>query len=162
MLNTFLNSVKQHSRYWLLLIFAIVLEPIAYLSKWYMKMSSIPRRRRHQREGKAEPWTDLAHDSRSPVVLVLQYYSLLAAGRAPRLRLLMGRKYKPFAEWAQGDLALTAALRNGIHVAASWVAERLYRKMMRPPWLWATIVDPRSSPSDVESDVGNLARCLMR
>ena len=90
--------------------------------------------------------------SLSPVTLVLQYYSFLLKGLAPRLLLLAGRKYATFNDWAAAEPRHLAALRRGASVGASWVHDR-FKKLQRLPWTLAIITDPRQTAAKVEETI---------
>ena len=55
-------------------ICCIVLEPLKYITKWFMRRSSPVRRIKNQRAGKAAPIFDLANPLMSPIMRVLQSF----------------------------------------------------------------------------------------
>ena len=135
------------------IIFCLVLEPLQWLTVFYLRMSSLPLRLRRQFHWRTAPWTALVSEEHSPVTVVLQYYSWMSAGCSPRLRLLFGRAYPDFTAWSAGEPLLLSALRNGISVAASWVFERSDEPMLQPPWIWARFVDHRCSDEKLNETV---------
>ena len=149
MLKTLRDGTTKPSQGDLITIVVIILEPIGWLHRFYLKMSSLPRRQRLQKKGKPAPWCDLVCPEFSPATLVLEYFAFLARGLAPRLRLLFGRKYPNFEAWASHEVTLLAALRRGISVASSWVYVRSYQRLLKPPWIWAIVTDPRHSEDKV-------------
>ena len=88
MLKTFEVGVRKAGNDELVTIFAIVLEPIAWLTRHFLRMSSLPRRRKMQLRGLPPPLASLASLEHSVVTLVLEYYSFVLSGRAPMLKLL--------------------------------------------------------------------------
>ena len=151
MLRTFISGTSSSYRHGLNIIYCIILEPLQWLTRFYLRMVSFRRRLRRQRLGKPAPWVDLIDEELSPTTCVLQYYSWLAAGRASRLLLLYARQYTSFADWAAREPQLLGALRRGISVASSWVAERSHKPMMLPPWVWAKAIDQRHSEAKLDS-----------
>ena len=71
-----------------LVIIGLVIEPLRYLTKWFLRRGSMFRRLNRQRSGKTPPICDLVWLEASPVTKVLQYYTELLNGKASRLRLL--------------------------------------------------------------------------
>ena len=111
----------------------------------FLRMSSLPRRRKMQLRGLPPPMASLASLEHSVVTLVLEYYSFVMSGRAPRLKLLRSLKYANFEEWASKETALRDSLRRGVVVASAWVFARSFHRLLRPPWVLAAIVDTRQS-----------------
>ncbi len=77
-------------------IFAIILEPIAYLTRVHLRATSSIRRVRRVRQESPTPLCDLVDEKFSPVTLFWECYSMVLAGTAPRLVLLVGRQWCDF------------------------------------------------------------------
>ena len=85
------------------IIMCIVMEPLRYITKWFLRRSSVARRTRAQLRSRRPPLCDLMSATSSVFIKVLQYLSFLLTGRAPRLALLWGRRYDSFSEWASSE-----------------------------------------------------------
>lgn len=152
LLKGFYDGCKTKTTFDLLTIFVLIFEPIAFLTQYFMCMTSVPLRRRLQKLGKSAPWCNLVTAWTSPVTSVLQYYSLLASGKASRLKLLFGRKYADFEAWAEAEPNLLAKFRRGVAVAASLVFARSWHRLMQFPWRLAAITMPEV-PEDVVAGI---------
>ena len=123
-----------------LAIFALVLEPLRWLTGWYLYFGSSSRRRAFR----APPLCTWTNEARSPVTRVLQYFSKLLAGRTSRLILLYKTGgYDTFEAWCRGRPQLLAMFRIGIVTASTWIFRRFGIKSW--PWRLAQVVDPRLS-----------------
>jgi hypothetical protein len=98
-LQAFRAGLKSPGRHDLITAITIIVEPIYFLTRYYLRGASYPRRRLAQLQGGAPMLCDLVEPAFSPVTLVLEYYSSLLDGTAPRLKLLFGRSYANFEEW---------------------------------------------------------------
>lgn len=79
----------------------------------------------------------------SPITKVLQYYSFLLTGLAPRLRLIWSRCYTSFDEWAEKEPEALESLRICITVAHSWCVHRFWQGSLVSPWMFAALIDFR-------------------
>ena len=89
--------VTDDRQYHSILIMCVALEPVRYLTRWFMKRGSPKWRSKWKGTGRPPPVCDLA-SARSPALRVLQYYSALldeSLAEAPR-RL---RLFFLFARW---------------------------------------------------------------
>ena len=86
-------------------LLAVALEPLRWLTRWYMRRTSVPRRSAAQALGRPPPLADMVNARTSPAVRVLQYFSWLLRGDAPRLVLVFGFNgtYSSFREWAENE-----------------------------------------------------------
>ena len=153
MLKVFQAGVKNIRYEGLIIVLLIILEPISWLTKYYLRMSSLHRRQRIRLEGGRVDWVDLASSEFSPVTLVLEYLSWLSAGFGSRLILLFGRKYKSFEEWAANECELLKSFRTGMVVATSWLHDRSFEPLMKFPWKLAKLVDRRQSELSIQTVV---------
>jgi len=130
------------------IVLSIVLEPLRWLTRWFMRRTSVVRRLRAQQLRRPAPICDLVWLPASPAVRVLQYYSHLLSGQASRLVLVWGRSYESFAEWAASEVDSLALLRRVCMAASAWVHFRHLQGSMCYPWLLAGLVDGRRSMAD--------------
>lgn len=146
-----------------LVILCIVLEPLRFLTKWFLKRGSSFRRTRRQKAGKTPPLCDLVWLTASPATRVLQYFSLLMSGRAKRLRLLWARGgHSSFEQWAAHNPATLAVLRRAIMVASSLVHFRFIKSCICTPWVWASLADCRRTDlDDVRAQLWHMADELL-
>lgn len=133
---------------------SIILEPIAWLSRYHMHSASEERRSARFKSNMAPVLCDLCDPSRSPATLVLEYLSLIASGDAPRLILLCGREFGNFQEFAENHPEALRVLRRGVAVAGAWVYARSFQRWQCYPWRLAALSDPRSS-DEVKREVAN-------
>lgn len=137
--------------YFRIAILAIVLEPIRYLTRWFMVEGSDRRRRQRQKLGLPPGLCDLVADTTSPGTAVLHYYAELLVGGpcSTRLRLLFLRAgCASFEAWAAEQPGLVCELRRCILCAASWVYVRHVSVWRRWPFELARVVDCRLSQSE--------------
>ena len=149
-LRSFNNGAKKEMLQDSLNIPSLILEPLAYLTRWFLRASSAPRRQRMQRQGLPAPLCDLVDERYSPVTVLLEYLAMLLDGTAPRLLLLIGRKHANFEDWCLRNPQLLSALRRGTTVAMSWMWVRTFVKYSVFPWKLAIVVDPRQSQSTID------------
>ena len=123
-------------------IMVIVVEPLNWLARWLTKSTSVARRVRQRSSGEPAPWSDLANPSFSPVVRILEYYSLLSAGEAPRLKLLLGRTAS-YAQWSRENPSLNSIFRRAVTTAMLWIFARGVALVSIAPLLWAIFPDQR-------------------
>ena len=137
------SLITQVSTPTVLLIFAIVLEPIqAYLTPWFLAASRATKRKMRS-SWTHPPLLDLVSPEYSPVVRVLQYWSaMLQSGEAERLQLVYLRGHRSFEAWAADNADHLKMLRVGVSVAASWLHRRFQVKF---PFLAAACADSRLS-----------------
>ena len=131
-----------------LLILCVVLEPLRYLTLWFLRRGSIVRRKYRQNKGRTPPICDFVWMEGSPATRVLQYYSHLMSGKARRLRLIWGRSYSSFKAWADAEPALLQQFRRACRCASALVHYRFIVGCFALPWLWAALIDHRRSPED--------------
>ena len=131
-----------------IIILAIMLEPIRFLTKWFMRRSSQKTRSIKQQRCRNPPICDLVWLHASPAVRTLQYLSCLLQGRAARLKLLWGRKYWTFNAWCLNEPAELERFRRSVLCVASWIHMRLVQENCRYPWLLAALIDDRRSPTE--------------
>ena len=130
----------------LLLLVAMLHEPLRWLTGYFLHASSSKRRN--------GAWgcpllCTFTSPARSPVTRVLQYFSSLLAGNAHRLAMIFGYfKQTSFEEWAASHPEELARLRRGATVAASWVYRRFHVICMGWPWRLSQCVDPNISPAE--------------
>lgn len=128
--------IKRESTPELLLIFAIVVEPFRWLTGWFLHFSS-PTRRARRHFWRCPPICLLTSAEHSPLVRILEYFSCLLSGIAPRLRLLFGRGgFHTFEAWCAAKPSLLAILRRGVTVGASWLHRRLVAGGSGIGWPW--------------------------
>ena len=128
-----------------IIILAIMLEPIRFLTKWFMRRSSQKTRSIKQQRCRNPPICDLVWLHASPAVRTLQYLSCLLQGRAARLKLLWGRKYGSFKEWCLKEPDELERFRRTVLCVASWIHVRLVQENCCYPWLLASLIDDRRS-----------------
>lgn len=126
-----------------ILCLALVLEPLRWLTRWFLRRSSVQRRLRRQQQSKPGPICDLLWYPASPATRVLQYLSCLLDGSAPRLRLLWGRRHNSWEEWCEAEPDALATFRRAVCVASGWVFIRFQQSYLSYPWLLANVVDTR-------------------
>ena len=126
-----------------LLIEAICIEGIRFLTSWFLMRSSLSRRYVARHKGSPPPICWLTRGTLSPIVRVLEHLSALMAGTSSRLKLIWARRYDSFSAWAAAEPRLLSALRRGCASASAWVYQRHWLSVMRPPFVWAGIVDTR-------------------
>ena len=131
-----------------IVILGVVLEPIRWLTRWFLRRASITRRLKRQQKKMAAPIMDMVWYQASPAVRVLQYFSQLLSGNARRLRLIWSREYNSFEEWADSEEELLDVFRRAIGMASSWVFYRFFQLYMAYPWLLTALVDPRRVMAD--------------
>jgi hypothetical protein len=144
-LRSFNNGLKKPGQHDMVTLLTIIVEPLYFLTRYFLRASSVPRRRKLQQNGESPVLCDLVEPKFSPVALVLEYFSMLLKGTAPRWLLLFGRNYADFDEWALREVKLLQALRRGVTVASSWARERSFHKFSKLPWLLAVIPDARQT-----------------
>ena len=148
-------GLEGHSKFYSIIVLTLVLEPLAWLTRWWMRRSSTARRARAQRLGRPPPLCDMIWHLASPAVRVLQYLTSLLQGRASRVKLLWGRsgKYNNFQEWAASEPQLLDQFHRAVVTAASWAYSRFIHAFMMWPWPLAAVVDSRRTLED-RTDVG--------
>ena len=142
----------------LLAAMALVLEPLRWLHRWFLRRASVPQRNAQQARGRVPPLADMVWLEASPALRILQYYSTLAAGLSPRLRILWARSYNSFDDFCNNEPDVLAAFRRGLECAVAWVHYRLVRLTMCTPFLWCSLIDDRRSPEDRASVKSQLWR----
>lgn len=140
---------------------SIVQEGTRYLTGWWMRRAAMKRRARRQCKGKLPDVCDLVCVQTSPIVRVLQYFSELASGDAPRLQLLYGRSHPSFEAWARSRPDALARLRRTLKTASAWLQYRHVRRVMCMPWLAAAVVDSRRSDNE-RRGIAREIKCLER
>jgi hypothetical protein len=128
-----------------LIVAAIVSEPLRFLTGWFLS------RRSHANRSKPAHWQccplmDLLNPLVSPIVRVLQYFGCCIRGEAARLRLLWGMSdCTSFQEWARlpEHSDSLAMLRRALTIAASWTFRRFLSEGMCWPWRAASLADLR-------------------
>ncbi len=144
------SAVKQPSFLQDVTVLCVVMEPLRYLSRWFLRRSSLVRRNFAQARGRPPPLADLAWVAGSPITKVLQYVSHLMTGLASRLILLWHRKHNSFDEWCIADHAGLMKFRHVAHCASALVFQRHHQQSMNLPWLWVGVTDRRRSLADRE------------
>ena len=130
-----------------LTIIGVIFEPLRWLSRWFMRRSSVHRRVARQQRGGVPPVADLVWAEASPAVRVLQYLSQLASGRASRLRLVWGRACSSWEEFCDKEPAALVLFRDSLETAVGWTHYRMINLTTCTPWLWAGLVDYRRDPA---------------
>jgi hypothetical protein len=128
-----------------LIIFALVMEPARWLTGWFLKHCS-PITKARENHYSCPPLMDYVDPMRSPITKVLQLYSSMLRGTAPRLRLLWMRQgYTSFTDWARDphNGVYLALLRQAIALAATWTERRFWIEGMCFPWKLASLADQR-------------------
>ena len=149
----FCRGLRERNRWLIILLISIVVEPLAFLTRFFLRASSAVRRAKSQARGGHAPLCDLCSADTSPAVLVLEYYSMLAEGTASRLRLVWGRTHDSYEAWARDHPDLNAMLRKGIAVASSWTHSRMCCRLLVLPWSLAKLADPRRSAAEREAAI---------
>lgn len=149
--------VKSDRTVWILLIAAVVTEPLRFLTMWFLG------RRSHYRRTSAgvdcSPLMDFVSPRTSPITRILQYYAACMKGTAPRLRLIWGRKnFRSFDQWAASPVnsECLRALRRAISCAASWVHVRFVTEGCGWPWRAVMIADRRIGIGTRQAIAGEL------
>ena len=125
------------------ILFVLTMEPLRFLTGWFLHYSS-PLTRQTRTCFKYPPLCTLVSHMHSPVIAVMEYLSAMLSGVLPRLRLLWGRGFKSFSEWASARPKHLQALRSGVTTAGSWHFRIIVAGMhgMGWPWRLALLVFP--------------------
>ena len=144
----FQNGIRQPHQADLIMILCILLEVVNWLHQRFLKCASLARRTAHRLAGKPAPVCEFCWRAESPVTLVHDYLSLLSSGQATRLRLLWGRSFTSFNEWAAAKPEMLTVLRRGIATLDLWLFLRLTRVLCRFPYTLALL--PHDTVPDAE------------
>ena len=123
----------------------LVLEPLNYTARYFMKLASLPRRLRHRQLGRPAPLCDIVNWQTSIYSVISEYLASLLDGSAPRLVLLWGVEFDSFSDWCDAHPELLALLRRGATTAMLWFEERGLSRVMKAPWNFARLADPHLS-----------------
>ena len=138
--------ISDHTKIAVILMLAIVLEPLRFFTYWLLKVSSATRDFR-----KAPPICTVVNLECSPMTVIRQYYSCLLAGDSPRLQIIYRRfGYTRFDQFATCCPA-AKTLRRLILVAENWFFRRHWQELVGLrswPWKAARIVDKRLHRSE--------------
>ena len=148
---TFRRGLQRPELRDLVTMLVLICEALNVITRGILRQSSPSLRVKMRQEGLPPPFCDYVNTDHSPVVLVLEYMAMLLDGSAPRLRLLYGR-HGSFAAWARAEPELNSALRRGVTTACLWMFVRCVTTVMRPPFTWCKLVDPRV-PTEVKRSV---------
>ena len=123
-----------------ILVIAIVLEPLRWINGWLLYFSS---GRIRKKSWGCPPLLNWVNPMYSPPFRVLQYYADMLQGKARRCRLLwLLTGHSDFLHWAHTYPDVWLSLRRSATVAASWVFRRLYLEITYP-WTLALVTDQR-------------------
>lgn len=94
----------------------------------------------------APPICLLSNPESPPLAPVLQYFSELRAGTAPRLRLVyMSSGCSSFSEFTRVKPEISAAFRAAVVTGAGWVHRRMYSEATSWPWKLSQLINPMTS-----------------
>ena len=123
----------------------LVLEPLNYTARYFMKLASLPRRLRHRQLGRPAPLCDIVNWQTSIYSVISEYLASLLDGSAPRLVLLWGVEFDSSSDWCDAHPELFALLRRGATTAMLWFEKRGLSRVMKAPWIFARLADPHLS-----------------
>ena len=130
------------------IILSIVFEPCRFITSWYFRRASLVQRGQAQHSGRMAPLCDLVWLQASPFTRCCQYLSMVLTGRASRLKLLWGRRYGSFDEWARAEPAALLQLRRTAAAAYTWMYHRGVEMHLKMPWPLASVCDARRAVSE--------------
>lgn len=126
-LTRFLRVMSDPLELFIISCLCVILEPYAFLTKMFMKYSTMQRN-----YSKSPPIFDLIWDRTSIICYVLQYLSWLLTGRAARLRMIYCRQgYNTFKDWHDARPDQVSYLRGLILMAIGLVELRLHQRTIR-------------------------------
>ena len=120
----------------------VVVEPIRYVTKWFMTRSRIAQDPRLM-----TALCDLVNPQWSPVVVCRQYLSDLITGAKRTILLWKRSGFNSFTEWVRSKPAEAAHFRRLVLTADVWVFHR-HSEIRSWPWMLAGLCDPRLPDDD--------------
>lgn len=127
-------------------IAAVTMEPIRFLTRWFLRCS-------REHHAPKIPYLCSATDPQfSPVTTAAQHFTAMLFGSASRLRVIFGmRGCQSFLEWARLYPESAATLRRAILVGISGIRKRHAKPLESWPWRLTSLCDPRVSDGDKRS-----------
>ena len=126
-----------------LIIFSVVCEPLRFVARWCMRRGSVIAKNQAIPASGEPPIADLCWIVVSPVTRVLQYLSMVMAGRSRRLALPFSRRFRLFNEWASARPEWHARLRRAMEISAAWVTNGMLNYHLSSLWCFASPQDDR-------------------
>ena len=126
-----------------LCIYALVLEPVRFLTAW-----ALSRSKDFVDPCRHPPLLDLVSDFANPGVAALQYLASLLDGSSPRLRMLEALcECRSFEEFHDCSAEWSARLRTAVLLVMAWVYRRWILKFRTWEYKLASLADQRVSRS---------------
>ena len=121
-------------------ITAVTMEPIRFLTRWFLRCS------REHHVPKIAYLCSAVNPEFSPVTTAAQHFTALLFGSASRLRVIFAmRGCMSFLEWARSYPESAVLLRRAILVGLSGIRKRHAKPLESWPWRLASLGDPRVS-----------------
>ena len=119
-------------------ITAVTMEPIRFLTRWFLRCS------REHHAPKIPYLCSAVNPEFSPVTTSSQHFTALLFGSASRLRVIFGmRGCQSFLDWARAYPGSADLLRRAVLVGVSGIRKRHAKPLESWPWRLASLVDPR-------------------
>lgn len=127
-------------------IASVTMEPIRFLTRWFLRCS------REHHAPRIPYLCSACNPKFSPVTVAAQHFTALLFGSASRLRILYGmRGCQSFLEWARLYSESADVLRRAILVGLSGLRKRHAKPLESWPWRLTSLCDPRASNGEKNS-----------